>query len=362
MKRGIFVNINLKVAPDTNLGHFTMARVYVGTYGKYNNGNLGGGWLDLADYASYNDFLGACGKLHKNERDPEFMIQDSEGFPDGLDCLEWLSEQDFNDVKLAMKEEQEELGKPSINIIDYSDKAFAVVGDTKAVKDSLKKMGGRFNSKLSCGCGWIFSNKMREEVERFISSGEVTERVRAERKSPAEGSQFVSWLNEFLSSCSKSDNEYYKKYAVGAIKMHDGYYLIEKPSIDNRFCFHDEGENYEFYKHLMEDREKRLAAYFKGENLATFDNKIERITKGEEYNRDKRVWWNPSYSGKRIELCFYSSWGSPDGTWKECTDEEKALILKGLKFGRSLFEKRLDAYLKRYGTSKIHTWTYWADA
>jgi hypothetical protein len=33
---------------------------------------------------------------------------------------------------------------------------------------------------------------MREEVERFISSGEVTERVRAERKSPAEGSQFVS--------------------------------------------------------------------------------------------------------------------------------------------------------------------------
>jgi len=339
-----------------------MARVYVGTYRKYNEGSLAGGWLDLADYAKYGDFLKACRDLHKSERDPEFMIQDTEGFPDGLDCMEWLGESDFNDVKLAMKEEsQEEQGKPSINIIDYSDKAFAVVGDTKAVKEELKKMGGRFNSKLSCGCGWIFSNKMREEVETFISSGVVTGKVIAERKrTSGEGTQFVDWLNEFLSIADGFDREYYKKHAVGAIKLADGYYIIEKPSIENRFCFHDEGENYEFYKHLMADKENRLAAYFKSENLATFDNKIERITKG-DYG-DKRVWRNKCYNNGRIELCFYSSWGNPDGGYTLCTDEEKQLILKGLQFGRELFERRLDAYLKRYGTSKLHTWTYWADA
>jgi hypothetical protein len=188
--------------------------------------------------------------------------------------------------------------------------------------------------------------------------------VSKERKGSVstDGAQFVECLNEFIATCDASDKEYYKKYNVGAIKLAGGYYLIEKPSIDNRFCFHDEGPNYEFYKHLMADREKRLAAYFKSENLAGFDNKIERITKGEEYSHDKRVWWNKSYNNGRIELCFNSSWGYPDGNWKECTDEEKALILKGLKFGRDLFEKRLDAYLKRYGTSKLHTWTYWADA
>lgn len=341
-----------------------MARVYVGTYKKYNEGSLNGGWLNLADYATYGDFLRACKQLHKGEHDPEFMIQDSEDFPDGLDCMEWLSEQDFNDVKLAMREEkQESEGKPAINIIDYSEKAFAVVGDTKAVKESLKKMGGRFNGKLSCGAGWIFSNKMREEVERFISSGEVTERVRAERKSPTEGSQFVSWLNEYLTICDKSDVDYYKKYAVGAIKIQGGYYLIEKPSISNRFCFADEGPSYDFYKELMADKETRLAAYFKSENLAQFDNKIERITKGEEYSNDKRVWWGSCYNnGKRIELCFYSSYNRCDEGYKLCTDEEKQLILKGLRFGRDLFERRLDSYLKRYGTSKLHTWTYWADA
>lgn len=342
-----------------------MARVYVGTYGKYNSGSIAGGWLDLSNYASYGDFLKACKNLHKNERDPEFMIQDTEDFPDGLSCMEWLSEQDFNDVKLAMKEEEQtEQGKPSINIIDYSEKAFAVVGDTKAVKEQLKQMGGRFNGKLSCGAGWIFSNKSRNAVEKFINSGEVSNLVSQERKNNVskDGAQFVEWLNEFLSSSDKFNKDYYKKYAVGAIKMQGGYYIIEKPSINNRFCFHDEGEDYEYYKHLMSDKETRLAAYFKSENLAHFDNKIKRIQKGEEYNNDKRVWWNSCYNDGRIELCFHCSWGSPDGEWKECTDDEKKLILKGLKFGRELFEKRLDAYLKRYGVSKIHTWTYWADA
>ena len=335
-----------------------MARVYVGTYNAYNNGSLRGGWLDLADYPKYSDFLAACRKLHKNERDPEFMIQDSEGFPDGLDCLEWLSEQDFNDVKLAMKEEQQEAeGKPSINIIDYSEKAFAVVGDTKAVKDSLKKMGGRFNAKLSCGCGWIFSNRVREEVEKFISSGEVTEAVRKERKQETKGGeQFVEWLNEYFAN---GGDEYYRKHCVGAIKMHDHYYLIDKPSINTQFCFHDEGPQYEYYKELTSENSK-MERYFKNKNLREFDSKIERITKGEEWGEDKRIWWyTGDYDKNKLYLQFHSS---NDDNLTLCTEDEKKLILKGLQFGRDMFEKRLDSYLKRYGTSKLHTWTYWADA
>ena len=336
-----------------------MASVYVGTYGKYNNGSLAGGWLDLADYPKYSDFLAACRKLHKNERDPEFMIQDTEDFPDGLSCMEWLSEQDFNDVKLAMREEQQESeGKPALNIIEYSERSFAVVGDTKAVKAELKAMGGCFNGKLSCGAGWIFSNKKREAVEKFISSGEVAGKVLAGKPQVSnEGRQFVEWLKEFFDA---GGDEYYKKCAVGAIKLHDGYYLIEKPSINNRFCFHDEGPQYEFYKDLM-SADSKLASYFKSENLASFDIKIRRIEKGDDYDNDKRVWWYASGTQHKVCLQFYTD------TWDEdkktlCTEEEKQLILKGLKFGRDQFEKRLDAYLKRYGTSKLHTWTYWADA
>lgn len=52
-----------------------------------------------------------------------------------------------------------------LQIIDYSKKAIAIVGDTRAIKDTLKTLGGRFNAHLTCGAGWIFS-KAKEATLR----------------------------------------------------------------------------------------------------------------------------------------------------------------------------------------------------
>ena len=60
----------------------TTPRVYVGTYGKYNRGNLAGQWLELEGFAGDRDgFLARCAEIHKDEHDPEFMFPDFEGFP-----------------------------------------------------------------------------------------------------------------------------------------------------------------------------------------------------------------------------------------------------------------------------------------
>ena len=55
-----------------------------------------------------------------------------------------------------------------IEIVDYSEKAFAMVGDTKPIKEKLKDLGGRFNPSLKCGAGWIFSKKHLEAVKKAI--------------------------------------------------------------------------------------------------------------------------------------------------------------------------------------------------
>ena len=52
-----------------------------------------------------------------------------------------------------------------VQIIDYSEKAIAIVGDTRAIKETLKSLGGRFNAHLTCGAGWIFS-KAKESALR----------------------------------------------------------------------------------------------------------------------------------------------------------------------------------------------------
>jgi antirestriction protein len=83
------------------------SRVYVGTYSKYNNGSIKGGWLNLADYAGKDEFYAACAKLHGDEHDPEFMFQDHENIPEGM-----ISESSIEDVLwdwLALDDDDREL-------------------------------------------------------------------------------------------------------------------------------------------------------------------------------------------------------------------------------------------------------------
>ena len=71
------------------------AKVYVGTYAKYNNGSLSGAWLDLSDYSDKEEFYEACRELHKDEEDAEYMFQDWENVPEGLIDESWISENFF---------------------------------------------------------------------------------------------------------------------------------------------------------------------------------------------------------------------------------------------------------------------------
>ena len=68
-----------------------------------------------------------------------------------------------------VKEEIEPLETSGVQIIDYSERAIAVIGDTKAIKETLKSLGGRFNNRLSCGAGWIFPKSKEEYIRKTLS-------------------------------------------------------------------------------------------------------------------------------------------------------------------------------------------------
>lgn len=283
-------------------------KVYVGSYGEYNAGRLTGGWVSLNECKDYAAFLSKCRAMHRGEREPEYMIQDSEDFPDGIDCMEWLSEQDFNDVKAACKEERDDA-----HTLSPAEQLRAILLGTAAPDTATS------------------------------------------------GMMYKTWLDEWTAINHSCDAAYYRKHYAGALKLHGGYYLIDKPRIENRFCFADEGPQSELYDELMADKECELAAYFKAKNLDKFDDAINHIEHGTYGNKNVR--WHLC-DDKRISIAcgddlIYYNLGNE---YTLCTDDEKAQILVALKWGRSLFEKRLDSYLKRYGTNKLHTWTYWADA
>lgn len=60
------------------------ARIYVGTYAKYNNGTLQGEWVNLSDFYDLDGFKEHCVEIHEDEEEPEYMFQDWENIPDSL--------------------------------------------------------------------------------------------------------------------------------------------------------------------------------------------------------------------------------------------------------------------------------------
>ena len=65
----------------------------------------------------------------------------------------------------------------SIHKEEYSAKSFVVRGDTRPHKESLKKLGGKWNSRLNDKetgdkfGAWLFWNDKRQEVENWLQKG-----------------------------------------------------------------------------------------------------------------------------------------------------------------------------------------------
>lgn len=75
---------------------------------------------------------------------------------------------DFGQTDEQLKEKIEtKVGE--VQIIEYSEKSIAVIGDTKPIKEKLKELGGKFNFRLTCGAGWIFPKTKLPEIEKIFS-------------------------------------------------------------------------------------------------------------------------------------------------------------------------------------------------
>ena len=117
-----------------------------------------------------------------------FRYDDSDGMQDYYDTNFYLSIKvcdeykvvEPKEKKIASKKEKEETTNvvepvtvEGLEMVDYSEKAIAVFGDTKAIKEQLKELGGRFNPSLNYNgekrAGWIFSKKQVDKVRELLA-------------------------------------------------------------------------------------------------------------------------------------------------------------------------------------------------
>lgn len=161
-------------------------------------------------------YMSTCSSVepYKNELTPEmfkvldavttyassFRYDDSDGMQDYYDTNFYLKIKVSDEYKViepkakksSVKPEKVEEAKEveavtveSLEMVDYSEKAIAVFGDTKTIKEQLKELGGRFNPALNYNgekrAGWIFSKKKANEVRNLMAS----EKVEAVEELPA---------------------------------------------------------------------------------------------------------------------------------------------------------------------------------
>lgn len=117
-----------------------------------------------------------------------FRYDDSDGMQDYYDTNFYLSIKVSDEYQIvepkgkksSVKAEKVEEAKEveavtveGLEVVDYSEKAIAVFGDTKAIKEQLKELGGRFNPSLNYNgekrAGWIFSKKQADKVKELIT-------------------------------------------------------------------------------------------------------------------------------------------------------------------------------------------------
>ncbi len=80
-----------------------------------------------------------------------------------------------NEANICIKNtpKTEETATGDFTIVDYSEKAVAIFGDTRAIKEQLSALGGRFNMYLTLKgkkcAGWIFQKSKESELRQLVN-------------------------------------------------------------------------------------------------------------------------------------------------------------------------------------------------
>lgn len=138
-------------------------KVYVGTYAKYNDGNLKGEWVELDDFSDYDDFIEYCMELHSDEDDPELMFQDWENIPD-----KFISESHISEEFWDMIEFYNEYGYEFINDI-INERGLS---DVDEIRDALDNMSLYYTDSIRVAiemhCDETLAYESNDFCERYF--------------------------------------------------------------------------------------------------------------------------------------------------------------------------------------------------
>lgn len=254
---------------------------------------------------------------------------------------------------------------------------------SEEVREMMKANGYRWNGKRGIWYGY-------KDISALLNGEQTSEAESkpAESKEPSDDKKkqaelMEQYISDYCTQYSREDTKFlqYLRGSIARIVELDGGELleIEKPRIETRFCF-----GYGYSGRSTEEEEENAAnmartadtdpRYFLEKNLAQLTDTVDRIRAyldGEKADYCGTIPKAPFFCTKwgQVTKCLYfmRQWDydtmseSEKAKYRKPSEEELNRILSAYEIEIKAFEKRLQAYLKRYGLSKLHTWTYLSD-
>lgn len=174
------------------------------------------------------------------------------------------------------------------------------------------------------------------------------------------------YLNEIKKAWG-NDNRmmlYFDKNLSDAYLLPSGAILFfEKMKIEKDFCFgySDSAYNDDEYREANERvSNARTEDYLYNQNMRNFD---------EKYTPERKkivLLFSQYYGAPRLNICevtgVYSTlkqaWGE---NYEEISEQDIPMVKAAIESERGKFERKLNAYIKRYGATKVRAWSYWRD-
>lgn len=301
-----------------------------------------------------------------------FRYNDSDGMQDYFDTNFYIHIEVSDEYKViepkakksSIKTEKAEESKEmeavtveGLGMVDYSEKAIVVFGDTKAIKEQLKELGGRFNPSLNYNgekrAGWIFSKKKADEVRNLMAS----EKVEAVEELPALSEEiYIPELEEETKQPEKLGNIHLTEMGnFNGVR----YYNIEGAGIITSAKVREDMQPGDIFN-VYTDKERKYSVTYDGVSLESslkndlpgiieFNCKIESgtlsasshytpLTEGVEFYEKKVKGKRYTVKDKPLTLGYYGILDNLDNCIIECypTKEEaekEAEILNGFTDG-----------------------------
>lgn len=172
------------------------------------------------------------------------------------------------------------------------------------------------------------------------------------------------------------------KAVTMAILPDGGIVVVDKARIEKDFCFGESG--YDMDDAIAAaDHARSSQEYFLNQNMRAFRSWIRDLEDAKDINGEYRLVIQDNHYIGQPEDCMIRDiqfvrvskvlektgpaflkdlYGITFDRGHLATAEEIDLIIEAYREAAADHEKKVRSYLKRYGTSKVHAWTYWRDA